>query len=175
MYTANLPRSEENDGANEVFGNLRPFDGAAFDARGGIIARGGRDLRLAQRHAGRNRVDGDVVRAELARQRLRQREQPGLRVLVASGYAQSLVDNADATTDRQQDEEFEALVLAGRFAIERGMILHMGHGLTYRNVQRVARIPGVCELNIGHSIIARALSTGLDQAVRDMIAAMQQP
>jgi pyridoxine 5-phosphate synthase len=75
---------------------------------------------------------------------------------------------ADALTAREQDHEFEALVSAGAFANERGLILHLGHGLTYRNVQRIARIPGVCELNIGHSIVARAIMVGFQQAVREM-------
>lgn len=75
---------------------------------------------------------------------------------------------ADARTDKEQDEEFEALLSASQFAKERGMILHMGHGLTYRNVQRIARIPGVCELNIGHSIVARAIMVGFRQAVQEM-------
>lgn len=75
---------------------------------------------------------------------------------------------ADAVTDQARDIEFEALVSAGAFANERGLILHMGHGLTYRNVQRVARIPHVCELNIGHSIVARSIMVGFQQAVREM-------
>jgi len=49
-----------------------------------------------------------------------------------------------------------------------GMLLHMGHGLTYRNVIPVATIPGVEELNIGHSIISRAVLVGMEQAVREM-------
>jgi pyridoxine 5-phosphate synthase len=49
-----------------------------------------------------------------------------------------------------------------------GLTLHAGHGLTYRNVGPVAEIPEMCELNIGHSIISRAIMVGLEQAVRDM-------
>ncbi len=49
-----------------------------------------------------------------------------------------------------------------------GLILNAGHGLTYRNVKPVAAIDGMHELNIGHSIIARAMMVGLEQAVRDM-------
>lgn len=49
-----------------------------------------------------------------------------------------------------------------------GITLHAGHGLTYRNVRPVAKIPQMCELNIGHSIISRAIMVGLEQAVRDM-------
>jgi len=50
------------------------------------------------------------------------------------------------------------------------MKLHMGHGLTYRNVAPVAAIPHVSELNIGHSIISRAVLVGMEQAVREMKA-----
>ena len=48
------------------------------------------------------------------------------------------------------------------------MTLHAGHGLTYRNVQPIARIPDMHELNIGHSIVARAVMVGFQQAVREM-------
>jgi pyridoxine 5-phosphate synthase len=50
-----------------------------------------------------------------------------------------------------------------------GVEVHAGHGLTYRNVGPVAAIPGFSEFNIGHSIIARAVFTGLRQAVREMV------
>jgi pyridoxine 5-phosphate synthase len=49
-----------------------------------------------------------------------------------------------------------------------GLELNAGHGLTYRNVLPVARIEGMGELNIGHSIVARAVFVGLTQAVREM-------
>ena len=75
---------------------------------------------------------------------------------------------ADAKSGPDQDREHSQLVTAGRAAIERGMLLHMGHGLTYRNVTRVAQIPRVSELNIGHSIVARAVLVGLERAVREM-------
>jgi pyridoxine 5-phosphate synthase len=48
------------------------------------------------------------------------------------------------------------------------MTLHAGHGLTYRNVQPVAAIEQMSELNIGHSIVARAIMVGFQQAVREM-------
>lgn len=50
------------------------------------------------------------------------------------------------------------------------MTLHAGHGLTYRNVQPIAAIPRVSDLNIGHSIVSRAIFVGMEQAVRDMRA-----
>jgi len=77
---------------------------------------------------------------------------------------------ADAATPEEQDHEFEALAQAGRFAVDQGLDLHMGHGLTYRNVTRVADLPGVQELNIGHSIVARAVLVGFERAVREMKA-----
>ena len=77
---------------------------------------------------------------------------------------------ADAATPDEQNREFDTLVEAGKFTLENGLLLHMGHGLTYRNVSRVARIPGVSELNIGHSIVARAIMVGFADAVREMKA-----
>ena len=53
-------------------------------------------------------------------------------------------------------------------------VLHMGHGLNYWNVKPIVRIPGVEELNIGHSIVSRAVLVGMVQAVRDMKAAMTE-
>lgn len=61
-----------------------------------------------------------------------------------------------------------ALEEATRFAVAQGLHVHMGHGLNYVNVRPVCRIPGVEELNIGHSIVARAVLVGMAQAVGDM-------
>lgn len=77
---------------------------------------------------------------------------------------------AEAETEDEQQEEIEKLSQAGSMAIEGGLLLHMGHGLTYRNVRPIAEIPDVSELNIGHSIIAKAVLVGIQQAVRDMKA-----
>ena len=57
-------------------------------------------------------------------------------------------------------------------AVAAGLHVHMGHGLNYTNVQDVAAIAGVEELNIGHSILSRALLTGIEEAVREMKARM---
>lgn len=77
---------------------------------------------------------------------------------------------ADAEDERSQEREFLTLVKAGEHAVREGLVLHMGHGLTYRNVRRIADIPDLCELNIGHSIVARALMVGFTEAVREMKA-----
>jgi pyridoxine 5-phosphate synthase len=81
---------------------------------------------------------------------------------------------ADAAVGPAQQRELEKLEQAGRFAIDSGLILHLGHGLTYRNVIPVARIPGACELNIGHSIVARAVMVGFQEAVREMKLLIQR-
>ena len=77
---------------------------------------------------------------------------------------------ADAPLGEKQSAELQVLQTGGQLVSNLGMTLHAGHGLTYRNVQPVAAIPGVRELNIGHSIIARALMVGMEQAVREMKA-----
>ncbi len=64
--------------------------------------------------------------------------------------------------------ELQTLIAVGRRIRESGMALHAGHGLTYRNVLPVAGIEGMHELNIGHSIVARAIMVGLERAVREM-------
>jgi pyridoxine 5-phosphate synthase len=57
---------------------------------------------------------------------------------------------------------------AASLARKLGLAVHAGHGLTYENVTPVAAVPEIEELNIGHSIISRALFTGLEAAVREM-------
>jgi pyridoxine 5-phosphate synthase len=68
----------------------------------------------------------------------------------------------------EQEAELEKLTKAGRLIRQVGMALHAGHGLTYHNVRPVAAIEDMHELNIGHSIVARALMVGFEQAVREM-------
>jgi pyridoxine 5-phosphate synthase len=67
-----------------------------------------------------------------------------------------------------RNKELEILKQAGNKIRRAGIALHAGHGLTYRNVRPVALIDGMHELNIGHSIVARALLVGLETAVREM-------
>jgi pyridoxine 5-phosphate synthase len=69
-----------------------------------------------------------------------------------------------------QQKELENLKAVGQLVRKAGMALHAGHGLTYHNVRPVAAIEGMHELNIGHSIIARAIMVGLEAAVREMKA-----
>jgi pyridoxine 5-phosphate synthase len=70
--------------------------------------------------------------------------------------------------------ELEKLRTAAAQAFTLGLHVHMGHGLNYWNVQPVVRIAGVEELNIGHSIVSRAVLVGMERAVREMKAAMTE-
>jgi pyridoxine 5-phosphate synthase len=69
--------------------------------------------------------------------------------------------------------ELDRIRAAARHAAAIGLTVHAGHGLDYHNVELVAAIPELVELNIGHAIVARAVFAGLAQAVRDMKALMR--
>ncbi|HWG44129.1 MAG TPA: pyridoxine 5'-phosphate synthase [Gemmataceae bacterium] len=90
------------------------------------------------------------------------------RVLGAQAVEIQTARYSEARTPADRRRELESLREAAEFARERGLHIHMGHGLNYHNVQAVTAIPGVEELNIGHSIVARALLVGMERAVRDM-------
>jgi pyridoxine 5-phosphate synthase len=77
-----------------------------------------------------------------------------------------------AKTASERGRAFDQLVAAAARARELGLAVAAGHGLTVRNVRPVADIPEVLELNIGHSIVARAVLVGLERSIRDMLAAM---
>ena len=69
--------------------------------------------------------------------------------------------------------EFERLCAAAKFAARLGLIVNAGHGLNYHNVEPIAAIPEIIELNIGHAIVARSITDGLAKAVRDMKGLMR--
>jgi pyridoxine 5-phosphate synthase len=77
-------------------------------------------------------------------------------------------DYALAVGEEKQLAELNRLKTAAEQVVAAGLTLHAGHGLTYRNVKPVAAIAGMSELNIGHSIVARAIMVGFEQAVREM-------
>jgi pyridoxine 5-phosphate synthase len=76
-------------------------------------------------------------------------------------------DYANARGELQM-EKLKALEICSRRAFEEGLKVHAGHGLNYQNVGPVARLREIEELNIGHSIISRALFSGLEKAVKEM-------
>ena len=74
-----------------------------------------------------------------------------------------------AHTWRESDVALDELRRAARHAADMGLFVHAGHGLTYRNVIPVAAIPEIEELNIGHSVVSRAVMAGMRTAVEEML------
>ncbi|MEZ9849825.1 pyridoxine 5'-phosphate synthase [Vibrio breoganii] len=81
---------------------------------------------------------------------------------------------AEAQTEEERHKELKVIAEAATYASGLGITVNAGHGLTYHNVGPVAALPEIYELNIGHSIIGRAVFDGLNKAVADMKAIMDQ-
>jgi len=81
---------------------------------------------------------------------------------------------ADAVSVIDINDELETIKQAVNHALSRGLIVNAGHGLHYHNTLAIASIPGINELNIGHSIISRAVVSGLREAVTDMRKLLDQ-
>ena len=81
---------------------------------------------------------------------------------------------AEAEEGAVRDAELARIAEAAVYAASRGLKVNAGHGLTYHNVQPVARLPQIHELNIGHAIIGRALFSGLAEAVTEMKQLMRE-
>jgi pyridoxine 5-phosphate synthase len=77
---------------------------------------------------------------------------------------------ANSKTPSAVNKTLKELQFGREIAIENDLIVHAGHGLTYRNIAPVAAIEDICEFNIGHSIISRAVFVGIRQATAEMIA-----
>ena len=101
-------------------------------------------------------LDADPVQIELAAQ------------LAVAAVELHTGQYALARRGEPRAAELAKLVAAGELIVARGMTLHAGHGLTYQNVLPVAAIPAMHELNIGHSIVSRAVLVGMENAVREM-------
>ena len=80
---------------------------------------------------------------------------------------------ANAFTENIEQQELERLQAAAVRAANLGLQVNAGHGINYRNIARIHQIPHLMELNIGHSIISRAIFVGIEQAVGEMLALMQ--
>ncbi|KGO34092.1 pyridoxine 5'-phosphate synthase [Desulfobulbus sp. Tol-SR] len=80
----------------------------------------------------------------------------------------------DAATELARDQEFQLVAAAVEEACRIGLRVNAGHGLDYRNTAPIAALEGIDELSIGHAIISRAVYTGLDQAVREMLAIIRE-
>ncbi|MEZ8826298.1 pyridoxine 5'-phosphate synthase [Vibrio amylolyticus] len=79
---------------------------------------------------------------------------------------------ADAKTEEDQQDELKKIAAAASYADDLGIVVNAGHGLTYHNVAPIAALPEIYELNIGHSIMGRAMFDGLQKSVADMKAIM---
>ena len=75
-------------------------------------------------------------------------------------------------SEREREAELNRLISAARQAHGLGLRVNAGHGLNYENLKALYRVPHLVELNIGHSIVSRALSVGMENAVREMLALM---
>ena len=75
----------------------------------------------------------------------------------------------DAETEKERDREFRLIEQSAELAFESGLRVNAGHGLDYRTTTRIAALPFIEELSIGHAVITRAVYVGMDQAVREML------
>jgi pyridoxine 5-phosphate synthase len=80
---------------------------------------------------------------------------------------------ANAFTEKIEKEELEKLRAAARAASESKLQVNAGHGINYKNIALIHQIPNLTELNIGHSIVSRAVWVGLEAAVKEMLSAME--
>ena len=81
---------------------------------------------------------------------------------------------SELKTDSEIAKEFKKIQDAVDAAVKLGLNVNAGHGLTYKNVAKIASIQAIEEFNIGHNIVARAVMVGLDKAVKEMIEAINQ-
>jgi pyridoxine 5-phosphate synthase len=81
---------------------------------------------------------------------------------------------AESPDEKQRDLALRKVTDAARLGTKLGLKVHAGHGLTYENVGPLAALPEISELNIGHSIVARAVLVGMERAVREMVEAIGQ-
>jgi len=79
----------------------------------------------------------------------------------------------DAVTEQQRDKEFELIAASADEAYQLGLIVNGGHGLDYHTTGRIAALETIDELSIGHAVISRAVFTGLEKAVQDMLEIMR--
>lgn len=81
---------------------------------------------------------------------------------------------ADAASDHERERELQRLIEAARFAHQAGLQVNAGHGLNKDNLRPLLRVPYLHTLNIGHSVVARAIFVGLENAVRELLSIMSE-
>jgi pyridoxine 5-phosphate synthase len=129
--------------------------------------------------ANRKELEGTIKRLQTAGIRVSLFVDPTLEQIDAAGeLGVEMVELhtgklANAFSEKIEKEELSNLQEAARIASELNLQVNAGHGINYTNIALIHKIPYLTELNIGHSIISRAISVGLDSAVREMLAAME--
>lgn len=151
---------------------IRPYQATLVpERREEITTEGGLDLARPS-----SRLQETILRLAEAGSRVSLFLDPDRRTLDAAKElgvpAVELHTGRYANSWRQSGSALEELRQAARHAVELGLFVHAGHGLTYANVLPVAQIPEIEELNIGHSVMSRAIQLGMHRAVTDMRQAM---
>jgi pyridoxine 5-phosphate synthase len=87
-------------------------------------------------------------------------------------YIEMHTGSFSGATGEKQNHELQRLIDASRFGHSLGLNINAGHGIDYENIALILQIPWLKELNIGHSIVARAITVGIGQAVKEMVDLM---
>ena len=129
--------------------------------------------------ANRKELEGTIKRLQIAGIRVSLFVDPTLEQIDAAGeLGVEMIELhtgklANAFSEKIEKEELSNLQEAARIAFELDLQVNAGHGINYTNIALIHKIPHLTELNIGHAIISRAISVGLESAVREMRAAME--
>jgi pyridoxine 5-phosphate synthase len=129
--------------------------------------------------ANRKELEGTIKRLQTAGIRVSLFVDPTLEQIDAAGeLGVEMIELhtgklANAFSEKIEKEELSNLQEAARIASELDLQVNAGHGINYTNIALIHKIPHLTELNIGHAIISRAISVGLESAVREMLAAME--
>ena len=129
--------------------------------------------------ANRKELEGTIKRLQTAGIRVSLFVDPTLEQIDAAGeLGVEMIELhtgklANAFSEKIEKEELSNLQEAARIASELDLQVNAGHGINYTNIALIHKIPHLTELNIGHAIISRAISVGLESAVREMRAAME--
>jgi pyridoxine 5-phosphate synthase len=129
--------------------------------------------------ANRKELEGTIKRLQIAGIRVSLFVDPTLEQIDAAGeLGVEMIELhtgklANAFSEKIEKEELSNLQEAARIASELDLQVNAGHGINYTNIALIHKIPHLTELNIGHAIISRAISVGLESAVREMLAAME--
>lgn len=173
----NLELSTDS-GVLALASELRPMQATLVpERREEVTTEGGLDLhdpaRFDRVRGALERLHGDEIRTSLF-------VDPDLDVMEASAELGAVAvelhtgEYANATKAGEVERQLARLRSAAARARDLGLAVHAGHGLTYENVSPVARIEEIEELNIGHSVVSRAVFVGLERAVREMAQLLER-